>query len=106
MSSSGLSWTCPIAAAVAAAQDPPIDVKALNIRTALTEAQRLSCWQDFTASTSFNLQTWDGVDPAALSPSDLQKTMYFLPTCEPQEPKGVTGGENFGILADIPVLVD
>ena len=35
-----------------------------------------------------------------------KKSMYFLPTCEPQEPAGLSGGENFGILAKIPVLVD
>lgn len=33
------------------------------------------------------------------------KTMYFLPDCSAHEPTGVTGGENFGILAKIPVLV-
>jgi Flp pilus assembly protein TadG len=35
-----------------------------------------------------------------------KKSMYFLPTCDPQEPAGLSGGENFGILAKIPVLVD
>ena len=35
-----------------------------------------------------------------------QKTIYFLPSCSFHEPKGQTGGENFGILARIPVLVD
>jgi Flp pilus assembly protein TadG len=35
-----------------------------------------------------------------------QKTIYFLPDCTPHEPIGRTGGENFGILAQIPVLVD
>ncbi|MFN2198712.1 MAG: pilus assembly protein TadG-related protein [Anaerolineales bacterium] len=35
-----------------------------------------------------------------------KKSIYFLPTCEPHEPAGLSGGENFGILAKIPVLVD
>lgn len=35
-----------------------------------------------------------------------QKSIYFLPDCAVREPKGKTGGENFGVLARIPVLVD
>jgi hypothetical protein len=31
--------------------------------------------------------------------------MYFKPNCDPHIPMGGTGGENFGILAKIPVLV-
>jgi hypothetical protein len=34
-----------------------------------------------------------------------KKTIYFLPNCQPNIPKGRSGGENFGILAKIPVLV-
>ncbi|UCG04935.1 MAG: hypothetical protein JSV83_13495 [Desulfobacterales bacterium] len=34
------------------------------------------------------------------------KTIYLLPSCRDHIPEGVTGGENFGILAEIPVLVD
>ena len=33
------------------------------------------------------------------------KTIYFLPSCTPNIPAGRTGGENFGLLARIPVLV-
>ena len=33
------------------------------------------------------------------------KTIYFKPDCSPHIPSGGTGGHNFGILADIPVLV-
>jgi len=33
------------------------------------------------------------------------KSIYFLPSCDVHEPTGVSGGENFGILAKIPVLV-
>ena len=33
------------------------------------------------------------------------KTIYLLKSCEDHIPEGVSGGENFGILAEIPVLV-
>jgi hypothetical protein len=55
-------------------------------------------WDSFV--THFHLQNVDGT-PA---PYD-QKSIYFLPDCTPHEPRGVTGGDNFGILAEIPVLV-
>jgi len=34
-----------------------------------------------------------------------KKSIYFLPDCQTHIPTGRTGGENFGILAKIPVLV-
>jgi Flp pilus assembly protein TadG len=34
-----------------------------------------------------------------------QKSIYFLPDCTPHEPRGTSQGENFGVLARIPVLV-
>jgi hypothetical protein len=34
------------------------------------------------------------------------KTMYFFPDCKYHEPTGNTGGEFFGVLAKIPVLVE
>jgi len=55
-------------------------------------------WNDFV--TTFNLQNADGT-PAPYA----KKSIYFLPDCTPHEPKGISGGENFGILAKIPVLV-
>jgi Flp pilus assembly protein TadG len=43
-------------------------------------------------------------------PSDTdgfkKKSIYFLPDCAPHEIKGDTGGQNFGVLAKVPVLVD
>ncbi|MGD9240219.1 MAG: TadG family pilus assembly protein [Desulfobacterales bacterium] len=33
------------------------------------------------------------------------KSIYFLKSCDPNIPKGITGGPNFGTLAEIPVLV-
>jgi hypothetical protein len=56
-------------------------------------------WTSFVQH--FNLQNVDG-SPA---PYD-NKSIYFLPDCTPHELAGVTGGENYGILARIPVLVE
>jgi Flp pilus assembly protein TadG len=55
-------------------------------------------WSSFVAH--FKLQNVDG-SPAPYA----KKSIYFLPSCTPHDPKGVSGGENFGILAKIPVLV-
>jgi len=55
-------------------------------------------WNSFVQS--FNLQKLDG----GLAPYQ-KKTIYFKPDCHHHRPKGRTGGENFGILAKIPVLV-
>lgn len=39
-------------------------------------------------------------------PADFQeKTIYFLPDCEPHPLSGVAGGNNYGVLAKVPVLV-
>jgi len=55
-------------------------------------------WNDFVLH--FNLQDVDG------SPAPYEKkSIYFLPSCEYHELAGLSGGENFGILAKIPVLV-
>jgi Flp pilus assembly protein TadG len=35
-----------------------------------------------------------------------KKSLYFLPDCTPHELVGTTQGENFGVMARIPVLVD
>ena len=54
-------------------------------------------WDSFVQS--FNLQNLDG------SPADYAaKSIYFLPDCTNHQPTGRTGGENFGVLAKIPVL--
>jgi hypothetical protein len=58
------------------------------------------CWNSFVRY--FNLQDiLQGGTPATYE----NKTMYFLPSCEPHPPAGRSGGKNFGILAKIPVLV-
>jgi hypothetical protein len=56
-------------------------------------------WNDFV--DHFNLKNVDG-NPAPYA----KKSIYFLPDCTPHEPVGVSGGENFGVLAKIPVLVE
>jgi len=58
-----------------------------------------TCWNEFTAY--FGLQDWGG-NPVG---PPQHKSMYFHPDCTPHIPAGRTGGENFGILAKIPVLV-
>lgn len=55
-------------------------------------------WQSFVEH--YHLQNVDG----SSAPYD-SASMYFLPDCEPHEPRGRSGGENFGILAKTPVLV-
>jgi Flp pilus assembly protein TadG len=56
-------------------------------------------WNDFVIS--FGLQNLDG-SPVPYS----KKNVYFKPLCEAQFFAGNTGGENFGMLAKIPVLVE
>ncbi len=56
-------------------------------------------WQSF--QEHYNLLDVDG-SPAAYE----QKTIYFLPECEPKTPVGTTGGNPYGVLAEIPVLVN
>jgi hypothetical protein len=59
-------------------------------------------WDDF--AQHFNLKNKvDGVEDWA---PYQKKALYFLPECDVQYPKGGTGGKNFGILAQVPVLVD
>jgi hypothetical protein len=72
--------------------------------SALDSSQRHQCWQEF--AEEFNLHTADGTPVGDLTPSDLQKTVFFLPDCTPHDPIGNSGGENFGILAEIPKLVE
>lgn len=64
-------------------------------------------WDDFVET--FNIRRPDGEiarwDPDPQVSGWQKKTIYFLPDCSPHEPTGNTGGENFGVLAEIPVLV-
>jgi Flp pilus assembly protein TadG len=56
-------------------------------------------WNNF--ATSFGLTDKSGTPLAYQA-----KTIYFLPSCQAVEPMGGTGGNNFGILAKKPVLVE
>ena len=56
-------------------------------------------WASFVGH--FNLQNADG-NYATFD----KKSLYFLPDCSPHELVGTTQGENFGVMARIPVLVD
>ena len=68
--------------------------------TATGEVAGRACWDEFT--DEFDLQ-WD---VNSTSPASYQeKTIYILPDCKPHELTGLTGGQNFGVLAKIPVLV-
>ena len=64
-------------------------------------------WNDF--AQFFNITMPDGspadYDDFAKDSGWRQKTIYFLPDCTFHEPSGRTGGENFGVLAKVPVLV-
>jgi hypothetical protein len=51
--------------------------------------------------SNYNLQ-----DATGNPPHYNIKTMYFFPDCKYHEPTGNTGGEFFGVLAKIPVLVE
>jgi hypothetical protein len=55
-------------------------------------------WNSF--AKYFSLKNLDNT----AAPYD-KKSIYFLPDCTPHIPTGRSGGQNFGILAKIPVLV-
>ena len=80
---------------------PPLTGPGSELRgpTGLCAGTGLQCWDSFVAH--FHLQDVLNGSPAIYE----DKTIYFLPDCTPHEPTGATGGENFGILAKIPVLV-
>ncbi|UCG66294.1 MAG: hypothetical protein JSW12_04500, partial [Deltaproteobacteria bacterium] len=71
-----------------------------------TESNAQVRWDEF--ALHFNLRitedqfiTWEW-----MKDHNITKTIFFLPDCTPHEPKGDSGGENFGILAKIPKLVE
>jgi Flp pilus assembly protein TadG len=61
-------------------------------------------WDSFV--TFFKLLTVDNVPATVANDGFKKKSIYFLPDCTPHELTGVSGGENFGVLAKIPVLVE
>jgi hypothetical protein len=56
-------------------------------------------WESFV--DHFNLENADG----STAPYD-KKSIYFMPDCTYHDRTGRTGGENYGVLAKYPVLVD
>lgn len=94
MDAGGETWVC---------EECTYNCDTLEEINGLTEVQRISCWQEFL--TEFNLLDAVGTSASDLTSSDVQKTIFILPNCEPHEPTGTTGGENYGVLARIPVLV-
>ena len=60
-------------------------------------------WDSFV--TFFKLLTVDNVPATVANDGFKKKSIYFLPDCTPHELTGTSGGENFGVLARIPVLV-
>jgi len=58
-----------------------------------------ACWDDFAAH--FNLENVDG----STAPYQA-KAIYFKPNCKKHVPKGGTSGNNYGIHAKYPVLVE
>ena len=67
-------------------------------------ADGVTRWDDFV--TAMNLRGENDALATYANDGWRQKSIYFLPSCSYQEPTGGTGGENYGILAQIPVLVD
>jgi hypothetical protein len=63
-------------------------------------------WDNF--ALHFNLQITEDqiIDWEWLKANNIIKTIFFLPDCSPHIPEGDSGGENFGILAKIPKLVE
>lgn len=89
---------------------PPSDSDGVSTRWSNDSASGVERWNNFVSPAAFNLQKPDGGpadwDSDPQESGWRQKTIYFAPSCSYHEPKGQTGGTNFGILAKIPVLVD
>lgn len=70
-----------------------------------TEAAGIQRWNEFVAD--FNLVT-SATNQLATYENDgfKKKTIYFMPACKFNTGAGTTGGHNFGIQAEIPVLVE
>jgi Flp pilus assembly protein TadG len=87
-------------------KDVPTKMGDWTCTTTATRDERFACWKDFVKE--FNLQNLNGppVTDADYEAMYQKKNIYFLPDCTPYEPTGNTGGQNFGILAKIPKLVE
>jgi hypothetical protein len=66
-------------------------------------------WNSFVDAFDIRAAPGSGLAYWADPPGDngyRSNTIYFSPSCEPQTPVGGSGGANFGIRAEIPVLVN
>ncbi|KJR97428.1 MAG: hypothetical protein VR65_23905 [Desulfobulbaceae bacterium BRH_c16a] len=74
--------------------------------TPATQDERFTCWKEFV--DHFDLQNVTGAPATDADYEEMyqKKNLFFLPSCDLHEPTGHTGGENFGVLAEIPVLVE
>lgn len=92
--------------------DPQMDDVPLKMEdwvcssTPTTKDERFGCWKEFV--DRFQLQNVSGPPSSDADYEEMyqKKNIFFLPSCEKHEPTGNTGGENFGILARIPKLVE
>ena len=86
--------------------DIPTEMEDWSCTTTTTRDERFACWKDFV--DHFNLENVTGPPTTDADYEEMyqKKNIYFLPSCIPHEPIGNTGGENFGILARIPKLVE
>ncbi len=75
-----------------------------------TPEGRQDCWKGFV--DEFDLRNLDMNIDYVLDDDDYEsmyeqlKNIYFLPSCEKFVPTGGTGGEDFNIRAEFPVLVE
>jgi len=86
-----------------AGANPSVPIDAGGLCAGTTWAAKQVCWNSFVRH--FNLRIVDQVNGNTIPASYEDKALYFVPDCTLHEPVGTTGGENFGILAKIPVLV-
>jgi Flp pilus assembly protein TadG len=78
------------------AQNDAGDTMSWQRQTGQTDDQ---AWTSF--ATAFNLLNQDG----SAAPLD-NKSIYFMPSCSWSNPVGTTGGNFFGVPAQVPVLVE
>ena len=81
----------------------PIVITNGKKRKDLNEGQFRACWGNFI--NHYKLVNYAGVSISEFADSDLLKTMFFIADCAAHVPPGVTGTQNLGVLAKVPVLV-
>jgi len=66
----------------------------------------LSCWKKFV--DHFQLENLSGPPETDADYQDMyqKKNVFFQTSCNELEPRGTSGGDNFGVWADVPVLVE